>query len=161
MCWWRLAISAGASYMHVSFNHPRKLTRSELLMKHMYTILLTGSDDSLRHLGPGKNTTNGTRSKSTERTLKMTSDGYGRRFGPYSSSGSVFINELIKNCRTHKSPFIKSYLHKVDAQLHPSPLFPLCNTQGHTSSLQLHPHKHHIVTPGFVDRPCRSDCTAG
>ena len=22
-------------------------------------------------------------------------------------------------------------------------------------------HGYHIVTPGFVDRPCRSDCTAG
>ena len=26
----------------------------------------------------------------------------------------------------------------------------------HTLSLQLHPHTHHIVTPGFVDRPRRS-----
>ena len=24
-----------------------------------------------------------------------------------------------------------------------------------------HPHTHHIVAPGFVDRPRRSDCTAG
>ena len=31
----------------------------------------------------------------------------------------------------------------------------------HTSSLRLHPHTHHIVTPGFVDRPRRSDCTVG
>ena len=31
----------------------------------------------------------------------------------------------------------------------------------HTSSLQLHPHTHHIVAPGFVDRPRRSDYTAG
>ena len=30
----------------------------------------------------------------------------------------------------------------------------------HTSSLQLHPHTHHIVTLGFVDRPHRSGCTA-
>ena len=30
-----------------------------------------------------------------------------------------------------------------------------------TSSLQLHPHTHHIVTPGFADIPRRSDCTAG
>ena len=30
----------------------------------------------------------------------------------------------------------------------------------HTLSLQLHPHTHHIVTPGFVDRPRGSDCTA-
>ena len=29
------------------------------------------------------------------------------------------------------------------------------------ASLQLHPHTHHIVTPGFVDIPRRSDCTAG
>ena len=27
--------------------------------------------------------------------------------------------------------------------------------------IQLHPHTHHIVTPGFVDRPRWSDCTAG
>ena len=38
---------------------------------------------------------------------------------------------------TNKSPFLKSYLHKVDAKTHPSPLCPLCNI--HTS-LQLHPH---------------------
>ena len=33
--------------------------------------------------------------------------------------------------RTNKSPFLKSYLHKVDAKTHPSPLFPLCNTHTH------------------------------
>ena len=27
----------------------------------------------------------------------------------------------------------------------------------HTSSLQLHPHTHHIVAPGFVDRSHRSE----
>ena len=26
---------------------------------------------------------------------------------------------------------------------------------------KLHPHRHHIVTPGFVDRPRRRACTAG
>ena len=31
----------------------------------------------------------------------------------------------------------------------------------HTSALQLHPHTHHTVAHGFVDRPHRSDCTAG
>ena len=65
----------------------------------------------------------------------------------------------LAQLRTNKSPFLKSYLHKVDAKTHPSPLCPLCNI--HTSSLQLHPHTHHIVAPGFVDRTCRSDCTAG
>ena len=33
--------------------------------------------------------------------------------------------------RTNNSPFLKSYLHKVDAKSHPSPLFPLCNTHTH------------------------------
>ena len=64
--------------------------------------------------------------------------------------------------RTNKSPFLKSYLHKVDDKTHPSPLFPLCNTHTqNSSSLQLHPHTHHIFTPGFVDIPRRGDCTAG
>ena len=33
--------------------------------------------------------------------------------------------------RTNKSPFLKSYLQKFDAKSHPTPLFPLCNTQTH------------------------------
>ena len=33
--------------------------------------------------------------------------------------------------RTNKSPFLKSYLHKVDAKSYPSPLCPLCNTHTH------------------------------
>ena len=40
-------------------------------------------------------------------------------------------------------------------------IHPLCNTHTHDTSLQLHPHMHHIVTPGFVDIPRRYDCTAG
>ena len=65
----------------------------------------------------------------------------------------------LAQLRTNKSPFPKSYLHKADAKSHPSPLFPLCNT--HTHDTQLHPHTHHIVTPGFVDRPRWCDCIAG
>ena len=38
---------------------------------------------------------------------------------------------------TNKSPFLKSYLHKVDAKLHLSPLCPLCNTHTHDT--------HHIL----------------
>ena len=33
--------------------------------------------------------------------------------------------------RTNKLPYLKSYLHKVDAKWHPSPLFPLCDTNTH------------------------------
>ena len=54
--------------------------------------------------------------------------------------------------RTNKSPFLKTYLHKFNGKSHPSPLCPICNT-----------HTHHLFncTPEFVDRPRRSDCTAG
>ena len=31
----------------------------------------------------------------------------------------------------------------------------------HMPTLQLHPHMHHTVTPGFVDRPCWSEGVAG
>ena len=37
----------------------------------------------------------------------------------------------IAQLRTNKSPFLKSYLHKVDAKTHPSPLCPLCNIHTH------------------------------
>src|SRR6476661_9116926 len=40
--------------------------------------------------------------------------------------------------RTNKSPFLKSYLHKIDPQNHSSPLCPLCNTQNHDTK--------HLVT---------------
>ena len=86
---------------------------------------------------------------------------------PHTSSSEEILPRLTRRTlaqlRTNKSPFLKSYLHKVDAKTHPSPLCPLCNIHTHddTSSLQLHPHTHHIVAPGFVDRPRRSDCTAG
>ena len=71
---------------------------------------------------------------------------------------NYITSRTLAQPRTNKSPFLKSYLHKVDAQSHPSPLCLLCNT--HTSSLQLHRHMHHSITPGFVDRLRRSDCTA-
>ena len=34
-------------------------------------------------------------------------------------------HRTLAQLRTNKSPFLKSYLHKVDAKTHPSPLFPL------------------------------------
>ena len=70
------------------------------------------------------------------------------------------ICHTLAQLRTNKSPLLKSYLHKVDAKSHPSTLCRLCNTQ-HTSSLELHPHTHYVVTTGFVDRPHWSDGTAG
>ena len=37
----------------------------------------------------------------------------------------------LAQLRTNKSPFLKSYLHKVDAKTHPSPLCHLCNINTH------------------------------
>ena len=37
----------------------------------------------------------------------------------------------LTQLRTNKSPFLKVYLHKVDAKTHASPLLPLCNTHTH------------------------------
>ena len=69
----------------------------------------------------------------------------------------------LAQLRTNKSPFIKTYLHKVGAKSHPSPLCPLCNT--HTQDTHHFFNCSHIRTtlspPGFVDRHRRSDCTAG
>ena len=50
--------------------------------------------------------------------------------------------------RTNKSPFVKSYLHKMEAHKHPSPLCPLCKTGIHTTQ---HPfnckHIQPVLTP--------------
>ena len=74
---------------------------------------------------------------------------------PHTSSSEEILPRLTRRTlaqfRTNKS-----YLHKVDAKTHPSPLCPLCNI--HTHHLF---NCTHIVAPGFVDRPRRSDCTAG
>ena len=39
----------------------------------------------------------------------------------------------LAQLRTNKSPFLISYLHKIDASTHPSPLCPLCRTHEHTT----------------------------
>ena len=61
---------------------------------------------------------------------------------PHISSSEEILPRLTRRTlaqlRTNKSPFIKSYLHKVDAKSHPSPLCPLCNTHTHTHD------KHHL-----------------
>ena len=59
-----------------------------------------------------------------------------------SSSEEILPRLTLAKLRTNQSPFLKSYLHKVDAK---SPLCLLCNTHTHTSSLQLHPHCHPCI----------------
>ena len=54
---------------------------------------------------------------------------------PHTSSSEERLPHLTRRTlaqlRTNKSPFLKSYLHKVDAKTHPSPLCPLCNIHTH------------------------------
>ena len=38
-----------------------------------------------------------------------------------------FTSRTLAQLITNKYPFLKPYLHKVDANTHPSPLCPLCN----------------------------------
>ena len=47
-----------------------------------------------------------------------------------------FTRRTLAQLRTNKSPFLKSYLHKVDAKTHSSPLCLLCNIHTHNT--------HHI-----------------
>ena len=52
----------------------------------------------------------------------------------------------LAQLRTNKSPFLKSYLHKIDAKSHPYPLCILCNTHTHDThhlfSCTYAPHCH-------------------
>ena len=54
---------------------------------------------------------------------------------PHISSAEEILPRLtrrtLSQLRINKSQFIKSYLHKVDAKSHLSPLCPLCNTHTH------------------------------
>ena len=56
----------------------------------------------------------------------------------------------LAQLRTNKSPFLKSYLHKVDAKLHPSPLCPLCNTHTHNTT-------HIISSTSTTYAPCHGE----
>ena len=60
---------------------------------------------------------------------------------PHISSSEEILPSLSRRnfaqLRTNKSPFLKSYLHKVDAKSHPLPLCPLCNSHTYNT--------HHLV----------------
>src|ERR1700730_830423 len=42
-----------------------------------------------------------------------------------------YHRHLLSQLRTNKSPFLLSYLHKINPSEHPSPLCPLCSDQTH------------------------------
>ena len=58
---------------------------------------------------------------------------------PHTSSSEEKLPRLTRRTlaqlRTNKSPFLKSYLRKVDAKTHPSPLCPLCKVHTHTTHI--------------------------
>ena len=67
---------------------------------------------------------------------------------PHTSSSEERLPRLTRRTlaqlRTNKSPFLKSYLYKVDAKIHPSQLIPLCNIHTHDT--------HHLVDHKWEDR---------
>src|SRR5688572_21542223 len=40
---------------------------------------------------------------------------------------------ILAQLCTGKSPILRSHLHKIDPVSHPSPTYPLCNSQDHTT----------------------------
>ena len=86
---------------------------------------------------------------------------------PHISSSEEILPRLTRRTltqlRTNKSPFLKFIFTQSGRQItYITTMPPLQHSHTrYTSSLQLLPHTHHIVTPGFVDRPRRSDRTAG
>ena len=80
-----------------------------------------------------------------------------KRYFPASLVAALPNSEQIKH-PCSKYTYTKStpkYIYH-----HYAPSVTLTHTR-HTSSLQLHPHTHHVVTPVFVDRPRWSDGAAG
>ena len=73
-----------------------------------------------------------------------------RTLPPLISSSEEILSRLTRRIlaklRTHKSHFLKSYLHKVDAKSHPSPLCPIYNTHTHST--------HHLFNPSTYAPHC-------
>ena len=87
---------------------------------------------------------------------------------PHISSSEEILLRLTRRTRaqrrTNKSPFLKSYLHKLDAKTHPPPLFPLCITHIHnTHHLFNFSHIRTTLSPldFWTDPARRSNFTAG
>ena len=65
-----------------------------------------------------------------------------------SSSEETLPRFTLAQLRTSKSPFLKSYVHKVDAKTHPSPLCHLCEIHTHdTHHLFNCTHIHTSLSP--------------
>ena len=78
-----------------------------------------------------------------------------------SSSEEILPRLTFAKLRQNNSPFLKSYLHKVDAKSHPSPLCPFCNTHIHniSSTAPKYATRFHLWICGHTPPKCV--CTAG
>ena len=122
-------ISHDSYAKHTIFNDARYTTNIHTVtttdikanMRHIHTSIISrhlstrGNNKILRTLPPHIISTEETLSRLTRRT--------------------------IAQLRTNKLPVLKSYLHKVDANSHPSPLCPLCNTHPHINPSTAHTYK--------------------
>jgi len=69
-----------------------------------------------------------------------------------------YQRRLLSQLRTNKSPFLLTYLHKIDPIAHPSPLCPLCTNQPHnTQHLFQCSYIQTTLTPiDLWHRPCET-----
>ena len=112
---------------HTIFNNGRYTTN---VLTDPHTITTTDIQTNMRHI----HTSIVSRYLATRGNNKIL-----RTPPPHISSSEEILPCLARRplaqLRTNKTPFLKSYLHKVDANSHPSPLCPLCNTHTHDTHL--------------------------
>ena len=106
--------------------NPRFLTTAATQQTFPQTVTTTDTKTNMRHI----HTSIVSRHLATRGNNKIL-----RTPPPHISSSEERLPRLTRRTlaqlRTNKSPFLKSYLHKVDAKTHPSPLCPLCNINTH------------------------------
>ena len=110
------------------------------------------------------------------KNLIMLADKHNIPKGKMHRNCKILLGHILCNITQRKSmrsantcdPSLKHINEEITSDIHTQQIhrtsittMPLCDHQIHnTSFLQLHPHTRHVRTPGFVDRPRRSDCTA-
>ena len=102
------------------FNNIRYTTN---ILTNPHTVITTDIKTNMRHI----HTSIVSRHLATRGNNKIL-----RTPPPHNSSSEERLPHLthhtLAQLRINKSPFLKSYLHKVDAKSHPLSLCPLCNT---------------------------------
>ena len=122
-----------------TYHHPVHRFRS----RHPHTVTTTRIKTNMRHI----HTSSVSRHLATRGNNKIL-----RTPPPHIISTEERLPHLTRRTlaqlRTNKSPFLKSYLYKVDAKTHPSPLCPLCNINTHdTHHLFNCTHIHTTLSP--------------